>query len=332
METTDVKSLRQPWQGQLARFAPYILSGLILVILPPLLPAYVQSLMTKILIFAIFAVSLDIIWGYTGLISLGHAAYFGLGGYTAGVLMMHYGIKSFWISAPLGILVAVLGAAVFGLIALRLYGIYFLLITVAIGQLLFSLAWKWRWLSSPGAEGIVGITRPSIGLPFTWNFLSFYYFVFLVFVICFFLLYRLVKSPFGQTLRGIREDEPRMRVLGVNTWLHRYIAFIIAGAFAGIAGVLFAYHNGIIVPEHFAIGVSTLALLIVIIGGVGTLFGPVIGAAVIIPVEFYAGIITPERWPLILGGIFVISIMYFRDGIGAYLSRFWEAALSRWKY
>jgi branched-chain amino acid transport system permease protein len=115
-----------------------------------------------------------------------------------------------------------------------------------------------------------------------------------------------------------------MPVLGYNTQLYKYIAFIVAGAFAGLAGVLFAYHNGMVVPEHLGVTTSALALFMVILGGTGTLYGPAIGAAIIIPVEFYSGIITPERWPLILGGAYVLAIMYARAGIGVYLLRLWK--------
>lgn len=324
METTNV-TITQAWQRQMIRFAPYIAISIILIILPPLLPQYVQSLMTKVLIFAILAMSFDLAIGYAGLLTLGHAAYFGAGGYTVAVLMLHYDINTLWISAPLGILVAALTAAIFGLIALRVTGFYFIFLTFALGQLLFSLSWKWWWLRSAGVEGIVGIPRPNIGLAwFTWNPTSFYYFVFLAFITCFFVLHRLVKSPFGYALLGIRESEPRMRVLGYNTWLHKYIVFVIAGVFCGVAGVLFVYHNGIVVPEHFGVTTSALGWFMVVLGGTGTLYGPVIGAAVIVPLEFYAGVFFPERWPLILGGGFVLSIMYARRGVGVYLAGLWK--------
>ncbi|MFC1907268.1 branched-chain amino acid ABC transporter permease [Chloroflexota bacterium] len=331
MKTTALKSITQLRQGQLIRLASYAAIIVILILLPPFLPSYVQSLMTKILIFAIFAMSLDLIMGYTGLISLGHAAYFGVGGYTVGILLIHYDISMLWISAPVGILMAVLFAAIFGLIALRVTGFYFIFVTMALGQLLFSIAFKWEWLSTVGVEAIVGIPRPAVGLPwFSWSPTSFYYFVLLAFVLCFFLLNRLVRSPFGYALQGIRDSEPRMRTLGYNTWLYKYIAFIIAGAFAGVGGVLFAYHNSIVVPTHLSITTSALVMFMVILGGTGTLYGPVIGATVLIPVEFYAGLITPERWPLILGGAFVLSIMYVRAGIGVYLFRLWNKVVYRY--
>jgi branched-chain amino acid transport system permease protein len=310
---------------QLVRLAPFIAGGVILVVLPAMLPVYVQTIWTKFLIFAIFATSFDLIYGHAGLLSLGHAAFFGAGGYTVGALLLHYDITSFWIGIPLGILVAAVVATIFGFISLRVSGMYFLLVTFALAQLLYSIAWNWLWLNSPGMQGIAGIPLPDLGLPsFTWETIYFYYLVLIIFVICFFLIYRIMNSPFGYSLRGIRESELRMESLGYNTWLHKYIAFIVTGAFAGIAGVLFAYFNRLISPVHLAVGTSFLPMCMVIIGGSGTLLGPVVGAMVIVFVEYFASLYTPERWPLILGGLFVVVIMYARGGIVAYLSRLWK--------
>lgn len=324
MERVNLKSVRRPWQEQGVRFAPYIASGLILIVLPLIVPVYLQSMLTKVLIFAIFAMSLNLIWGYTGLISLGHAAFFGVGAYVSAILIMRFGIESFWISAPSGILTAGLLAAFFGVIALRVSGIYFLLVTLALGQLVYYIAIAWRPVTG-GTDGVIGIPRPDLGLPwFTWNATSFYFFVLLAFVICFFLLYRLVNSPFGRALQGIREDEPRMRCLGYNTWLYKYVAFIVAGMFAGVAGVLFGHFFGAVVPVHTSVITSTLVLLMVIVGGPRVIFGPVIGAAVVVLLEYFASIYTPARWPLILGAVFVIAVMFLRGGISLYLVRLWR--------
>ena len=318
------KPINQPQLKKLTRFSPYIAGAVVFIILPAFLPLYVQSIMTKVLIFAIFAMSLDIIMGYTGLLSLGHAAFFGVGGYTVAILISKYNISSFWITAPAGVLVSVLFAAVFGVIALRVSGIYFLLVTFALSMLLNSVASKWYSMTN-GTDGLAGLPRPDLGLPWlTWDAASFYYFTFLFFVICFFLMHRVVNSPFGYALRGIRENETRMRTLGYNTWLYKYIAFIVSGLFAGVAGILFAYHNGIMTPYQLGVNVSTLAMLICIIGGPGTLWGSVVGSLVTILVEYFSSIFIPERWPLILGGVFVISVMFLRGGIASHLLKLWE--------
>jgi len=325
-------SNRQPWQARLLSLAPYISIGLVLLVLPSFLSTYPLSILTKVLIYAIFAMSLDLIVGYTGLLSLGHAAFFGVAGYAFGILMVRYGIESFWLVVPLGILAAGIVAAIIGYISLRVSGVYFLLVTLAFGQLLSVAAVKWTSVTG-GTNGLVGIIKPHLGLPgFTWTNFSFYYLVFLAFVICFFLLHRITNSSFGRALVGIRENEPRMQSLGYNTWAHKYVAFIIGGLFAGVAGVLFASFYGIMVPGHLGITTSSSVMLMVIIGGAGTLFGPAIGAAFILVLERFASDLVPERWPLILGVVFVICVLFLRGGFGSYLSRFWRRVrLSVWK-
>ncbi len=312
------------------RFAPHILIVLVLIVLVPLQPTYIQSLLTKILIFAIFAMSLDLLMGYAGILSLGHAAYFGAAGYGAGILVVRYGVDNLWAGLACGILLATLVAALFGIIALQARGIYSILITFALGQLLYSVATKWRSVTN-GDYGLWGIPLPASGLPFEWSPICFYYFVLTIFLVYFFLLYRLVKSPFGKSLQGIREGESRMRALGYNTWLFKYVAFVIAGTFAGVAGVLFAYHSGIMTPGDLAVANSGFVVLMMIAGGSGTIYGPVIGAALIIAVQYYAGIVTADRWPLILGATFVLTIMYARAGVGVYLHKLWKRVLRQWK-
>ncbi|MFB0520964.1 MAG: branched-chain amino acid ABC transporter permease [Desulfatiglandales bacterium] len=322
MKTANQQTFTRPRQGQRVNLALHGAVVVILVILPAFLSSYIQSVMTRFLIFALFATGYNLAFGYAGLISLGHAAYFGAGGYTVAVLKLHYGIDLFWICTPLGILIATSIAAIFGIIALRVSGIYFLLVTFALGQLLYSVAWNVSWLNTPGMQGVSGLSLPTLGIAgFALNTTSFYYLVLLVSLICFYLLFRIVNSPFGRALVGIREGEDRMRSLGYNTWLYKYLAFVISGAFSGIAGVLFGYYNYLISPTHLGVGTSFLPMCMAIIGGVGTLLGPVIGAAVIIFVDLYASIMTPERWPLILGGLFVVAIMFAREGIGVYLWR-----------
>lgn len=278
--------------------------------------------MTRFLIFALFSVAYNLVFGYLGLPSLGHAAYFGTGGYVVAALKLHYGIDLFWIGAPLGILISAAVASLFGIIALRVAGLYFLLVTFALGQLLYSVAWNLKWLNSPGMQGIAGLSFPTVGMHgWALNSTSFYYLVLLVTVICVFILRKIVSSPFGHALVGIREGEGRMRALGYNTWLYKYIAFVVSGLFSGLGGVLFAYYNYMIDPNHLGVGTSFLPMCMAIIGGTGTLLGPVLGSAVIVFVELVASIMTPDRWPLILGGIFVLTIMFAREGIGVYLFR-----------
>jgi branched-chain amino acid transport system permease protein len=307
--------------------APYLMGILVLAVIPLFLDTYGQGLMTRFLIFALFAMSFNIVFGYAGLMSLGHAAFFGAGGYTVALLKLHYSVDLFWVSAPAGIVVATFTAALFGVIALRASGIYFLLVTFALGQMLYSLAWNVKWLNSKGMQGITGISLPDLGITgFSLDTISFYYMVLIFFILSSILLYRLIRSPFGLALVGVREGEARMDAVGYNTWYLKYSAFVVSGAFAGLAGVLFAYYNFFVSPNHLGIATSFLPMVMAIMGGLGTFLGPVVGAAVFIFVENFASILSPQRWPLVLGTLFVLTIMFARDGIGVYIWRIW----TRW--
>jgi len=314
--------------SQVHRFplAQYLILFLILFILPFLVPEYLRSMLSKIYIFAIFAMSLNLVLGYTGLVSLGHAAYLGVGGYTVGILMTHFGIESLWIVFPMAIVTSAIAAAFIGFIALRVSGMHFILITIAFGQLLYAIAVKWRALTG-STDGLIGITYPAIGFfGFQWTAYTFHFFILLLFMICFLLMYLITNSSFGYALIGIRENEPRMQGLGYHTWLYKYMAFIIGGAFAGVAGALFAPFYGIMVPSHFGLLTSSMAVLMVVLGSPGTLYGPFIGSFLIVLLEFFASIYSPERWPLILGGTFIICITLFRGGLGIYFARAWAKA------
>ena len=331
MSNANLNPYKQLWRSRLVDYIPCAVFGLLLIALPTFLPPYLQAMATKFLIFAIFAMSLDLIFGYTGLWSLGHAAYFGMAGYTFGILVYRYGVESFWLAALAGILAAAVLAACFGIFALRTTGLYFMMVTFALGVLLYKIALGWFGMTG----GYAGLFIPyaDFGIPwFTWSDISIYYLAFAAFVISYFILHRIVNSPFGHALQGIRDDEHRMRHLGYNTWLYKYLAFIIAGLFAGIAGVIYVPFNRVLVPEQIGFITSILPMLYVIIGGTGTLFGGVIGAAVIIFVDFGASLYAPERWPLILGGFFILVIMFLPKGVAPYLVRLWNRVKLRYSY
>ena len=196
---------------------------------------------------------------------------------TASVLLAtRYG-AGFWATLPAGILLAVAVAAIFGLVALRSTGVYFLMITLALGMVVWGLAHRWVTMTQ-GDNGISAIPRPDLGLPLSLTHsIPFYYFALAGFFISFRILRVIVRSPFGQTLVGIRESESRMRTLGYHVWLHKYIGFIIAGGFAGFAGVLWAYYNGFVSPVDLQLATSVEVLLMVALGGRGTLLGPALG-------------------------------------------------------
>ncbi len=285
----------------------------LLLVSPPFLSSFLLTLLTQALIYGILAMSLDIILGYTGLASLGHAAYFGVGAYSVGILATRYG-AAFGITLPAGVLLAVLVAAIFGTVALRATGVYFLMITLALGMIAWGLAHRWVTMTQ-GDNGISAISRPDLGLPWSLSLsIPFYYFALAGFLIAFWILRVIVRSPFGQTLVGIRESESRMRTLGYHVWLHKYIGFVIAGGFGGFAGVLWAYYNGFVSPVDLQLATSVEVLLMVALGGRGSLIGPALGAGIIVLLKNLVSVYT-HRWLLILGAVYILTIVYAPEGI-----------------
>ena len=277
--------------------------------------SFVVLLATRALAFAILAMSLDILLGFTGLASLGQAAYFGVGAYLTAVLAtkFQFGMGwDFWLVVVLGILLGAALASFFGLFAIRAGGVYFLMITLALGQCVWGLAYRWNSLTG-GDNGINMTGRPSFGLDLT-NEVTFFYLVFGFFTVSMIMMYVLVRSPFGRSLAGIRERELRMQILGYNTWLHKYIAFIIAGGFGGLAGVLWAHTNGHVSPENVVLTTSVDALLMVVLGGAGTLVGAVIGAVIVFGLREYLSTLVPW-WQYVLGAVYVLTILYLPSGL-----------------
>jgi branched-chain amino acid transport system permease protein len=277
--------------------------------------SFVVLLATRAMVFAILAMSLDILLGFTGLASLGQAAYFGVGAYLTAILAtkFHVGLGwDFWIVVILGMLIGAALAAFFGLFAIRATGVYFLMITLALGQCVWGLAYRWNSLTG-GDNGINVTNRPNFGLDLT-NEQTFFYLVFAFFAVSLILLYVLVQSPFGRSLAGIRERELRMQILGYNTWLHKYIAFVTAGAFGGLAGVLWAHTNGLVSPETVVLTTSVDALLMVVLGGAGTLVGGAIGSAIVFGLREYLSTLVPW-WQYVLGGVYVLTILYLPMGL-----------------
>ncbi len=275
------------------------------------LPAYYVGLVTQVLIMAIFAMSMDILLGYTGLPSLGHAAMFGAGAYGTALVALKVS-PNLWAHLGAGLAAAVVVSLVFGVLALRASGPYFLMITLALAQLLWALAFSWRPLTG-GDDGLPGVPRPYLSLlPADWSAsANFFYLALLVFAISAAAMYLLVQSPFGHALRGILESESRMEALGYNVWLYKYLAFILAGLFAGVAGTLFVYYHGFVSPEVLSLQQSGNALLMVILGGAGTLWGGVIGAAILVLLINLVSSYT-VHWQLILGAVYILIAFGFR--------------------
>ncbi len=293
---------------------------LVFVVLPPVLPTYVVILLTQSFVYCIVAMSLDVLIGYTNLGALGHGAFFAIGAYTTAILVTKYHV-GFAVSLFSAIGVAAGSSAILAFLFLRAAGIYFLLITLAVAMCIWGLIYRWVSLTG-GDNGIMDIPRPKLGLP--WNLLDpvyFYYFVLVFFIICFVLLYLLVRSPFGRTLVGIRDSETRMKVLGYNTWLHKYLALIIAGAFAGLGGNLYAYYNRFVGPNDADLAQCMEFILMVSIGGQGTLVGSNIGAFLITFLRNMVSVYT-KRWMMILALIYILNAKYNPAGIMGLLRRF----------
>lgn len=314
------------WFGGLwIRYTPAMVVGLFLAFLPAFGDLAHLSLATKILIYGLLVMSLDFLVGYTGLWAFGHAAFFGIGAYTTAILTTRLGINDFWITAPASLLLAVIAACIFGFLALRVSQVYFLLITLAMGQLVFGIvntsAGKLGAMTG-GSDGLSGIPYPELGFFFSPT--TYYYFTLVVVIACAFVMYRIVNSPFGYSLQGIRESEIRLRALGYNTWLYKYLAFITAGLFAGVSGVLYVHFNGYVSPDAVGVDATGFLWLMIIVGGSGTLWGGFVGSGVVLALQYFVSGITPERWPLILGASFVAAVMCFREGIFPWLVSLWD--------
>jgi len=315
------------WRSVMHRLTPYTVALLVLVLLPPFVGTYQQSMLAKVIIFALFAMSLDLTMGYAGLVSFGHAAFLGVAGYTVCVFIAKLGITSFWLVALIALVLTVFVAAIIAYISLRVTGTYYLLVTMGLGQVLFVIATNWTRVTM-GIDGLTIMDKPNLGFHIQWTNLRFYYLALVIFIICYVILRRIVTSSFGRTLVGIRINEQRMRSLGFNTWRQKYVGVVLGGLFAGVAGILFAYEGGSMTPSNLALQTSSLPMLMVIMGGRGTLWGPCLGAAVVELVREYANVHFSAHWDIILGVIFVACVMVLPDGFAPYLSKAW----SRWGF
>jgi branched-chain amino acid transport system permease protein len=291
-----------------------------LLAMPFLLSPYYLGLVAKMMIFALFAMSLDVLLGYTGMASLGHAAYFGVAAYATGLLALKLG-WNVWLALPAGVILAAITAFALGFLVLRTRGSYFLMITLALSQVLWGIAFGWRSLTG-GDDGLPDVPRPNPGLPWSMSDNTpFYYFVLFFVVIGTLLLARVVSSPFGHALRGIRESETRMMALGYNVWRYKLVAFVLGATFAGLAGCLYVYYNRFVSPDYLHVARSAEVLLMVILGGAGTLIGPAVGAALIVLLENTISTFT-ERWLMILGFVYVLVALFTPGGVIGLIASF----------
>jgi branched-chain amino acid transport system permease protein len=295
---------------------------IVLGLLPLVLGEYYVNLGSQILIFAVFAASINLLLGYGGLPTLGHAAYLGVSAYLSALVALKLGLGHA-LAAPLALLGTTLVAAVFGLIALRATGLGFLMLTLALSQVLWGTAYRWVSLTD-GDNGLRGLTRP-FGLD---NAAPFYYFVLIVAAISIWLMARYVASPLGAALKGTRDQPRRMGALGHHVWMVRWVTFVYAGFWGGVSGLLFVYYHKYIHPVSLSLSNSAEGLLAVIAGGSGTLGGPLVGAAIVMLLKNWVSAYI-ERWNMLLGFVFVIIVIFMPEGVVPGVKRLWRRFASR---
>jgi branched-chain amino acid transport system permease protein len=304
---------------------PFVLLALALGALPLVAGEYYVNLASQILIAAVFALSLNLLVGYCGLTSLGHAAYLGLSAYFTAWFSLRLGLGPL-AAAPLALLCTTLCAALFGLVALRASGLGFLMITLAIGQVLWGLAFRWASVTG-GDNGLSGLNRP---VPFGVDLggaSAFYWFTLAITVAATVAMALLAGSALGALMRGTRDQPRRMSALGHNVWLVRYVAFVAAGFFGGVAGLQYVWYHKFVHPHSLSLTSSAEVLLMVIAGGSGTVAGPVVGAAIVVLLKNYVSAYV-ERWTMLLGFVFLMIVLFMPDGLVPGLQRAW-ARLAR---
>jgi branched-chain amino acid transport system permease protein len=302
--------------------------GVALVVLPWIAGEFYVNLTSQVLIAAIFAASINLLLGYGGLPTLGHAAYVGIAAYVSAWLFLKFGFGH-WLTAPLALAATTLMACFFGLIALRATGLGFLMLTLALSQVLWGTAYRWVSVTD-GDNGLRGLTRPA---PFGINLddsTAFYYFALIVTAVSIWLMARFVASPFGAALRGTRDQPRRMAALGHNVGLIRWVTFVYAGFWGAVSGLLFVYYHKYIHPISLSLQSSAEGLLAVIAGGSGTLAGPIVGAAIVVILKNYVSAYI-ERWNMLLGFVFVLIVVFMPDGLVPGLRRWWAAWRARTK-
>ncbi|HKX18841.1 MAG TPA: branched-chain amino acid ABC transporter permease [bacterium] len=301
--------------------------AVLLLAFPLVAPAYQTILLAYGLAFAIAAVALNLLLGYTGLLSFGHAAFFGTGAYAAGFMVKYFGVVSMEAFLAAGALSGIVVAALFGFVCVRYTRIFFSILALALSQVLWSLAFKLFWVTG-GTDGLRVPTPVLLGGVFgspddKVTFLShqYYYYTLGVFAICIGLLWLIVHSPFGKALQAIRDNEVRAEFVGIRVRRYRWIAFVLSGMFATIAGTLWGPLNGLATPEALYWPFSGEIVFMAVLGGFRTFSGPIVGAIVFNYLKAYA-VGRTEYWQLLLGVVLVILVMAMPEGIIGTLGRF----------
>ena len=302
------------------RWLPFAIAAL-LALLPFAIGEYFVNLASQVVIAIVFATSLNLLAGYGGLTSLGHASFLGISAYTSAWLATRLGLGHA-VTAPAALLVTTSMGMLFGWISLRATGLSFLMLTLALSQIVWGLAYRLVAVTN-GDNGLSGLTRPH---PFGWDLdlsSNFYWFALVIGFASVMLMKRLIESPFGASLRGTRDQPRRMAALGYNVWAIRWTTFVVSSFFAGVAGLLYVYFHKYIHPSATSVPVSAEALLSVIAGGAGTVYGPALGALVVVVLKNYASAFI-ERWNMMLGLVFLFIVIFMPAGLVAGLTSAWR--------
>lgn len=289
---------------------------------PYMVSPFIVGLLSLVLVAGLFSMSIDVLSGYGGLVTLGQAGISATAAYGVGYISNNYD-WGFGAQVVIGLGAGLVAAAVFGAMAMRASGVYFMMITLAQGMIIWGLSI--RLYQVTGAEnGLTGIDRPA----FISEYWAYYWFVLAVVLVCSLLMWIAMRSPFGYAVKGLRESEGRLQVLGYNPVLQKFYLFMVSGLFATISGILLVYLNEFISPSAVTLAASAIGLLEAILGGYATLVGPMIGAFIIV---FIQNIVSTyiERWPTLIGVIFILVILFARDGIVGGISKTWYRWLDR---
>ncbi len=277
----------------------------------PFLTPY-HSLATEMIVFALFALGYDIVFGYTGLLSFGHAIFFGTGAYGMGLVLTKLAPNLF-VGFLAGLAINLLLSLAIGFLTIRRRGIYFVMVTLAFCQMFYFIGFKWSSLTG-GDNGLHGVPRPLLGPLDLNNELVFYYCVLALFIVCVAAAYRIIHSPFGRVLEALRENEDRAKSIGYNTTRYKIIAFILSAGFASLAGGVYALHLNFVPLSTLSILTAGDVVIMSLVGGIGTLYGPVFGAMLIVYLkDILSGWI--ENWNMIMAVLFMSSVLLFRKGI-----------------
>ena len=294
-----------------------LLGALFLIVFPALMPF--KAIAVNILIYGLFALGFNMLYGTLGLLSFGHAALFGGGAYACGIAMVQFGLP-WWVGVAASVLGGALLAAVMGALAVRTRGIYFAMVTLALSQCVYYLAYEAVGITG-GENGLRGITLERIGPIDFLDPVSRYYVVAAFVVAALFVLSRILASPFGAAMAALRENEARARACGFDVRATRWLAFVLSGGFCGLAGAMQALHLGIVPIETLSIQTSGTVVMMALLGGMGTFFGPFIGAGLFLLLENLVSLYT-VHWQLVVGAIFVACVLFFPKGIwGTILAR-----------